>query len=231
MRLFMTADAVGGVWTYALDLARGLSDRGVKTTLAVLGPRPDAARAARARATPGLELLETDLPLDWAEPDPAARGGGLRRARPAGGAGRCGRGADQQRRRSPRPTSPRRWWSPPTPASRPGTRRCGAVRFPPTSPGARPWPRAATRRRLSSPRPAAPSPASPPSSTACAACRRSCATAAPRRARTARAPRPPSPRPPMRSSPRAGSGTRARTWRRSTAPRLGSRPRSSPQAR
>ena len=71
MRLFMTADAVGGVWTYALDLARGLSDHGVKTTLAVLGPRPDAARAACARAVPGLELLETDLPLDWAESDPA----------------------------------------------------------------------------------------------------------------------------------------------------------------
>jgi glycosyltransferase involved in cell wall biosynthesis len=72
MRLFMTADAVGGVWTYALDLAQGLADRGVSTTLAVLGPRPDTARAARARSIPGLELLLTGLPLDWVEPDPRA---------------------------------------------------------------------------------------------------------------------------------------------------------------
>lgn len=70
MRLFMTADAVGGVWTYALDLAQGLADRGVSTTLAVLGPQPDTARAARARSIPGLELVCNGLPLDWVEPDP-----------------------------------------------------------------------------------------------------------------------------------------------------------------
>ena len=39
-RLLMTADAVGGVWTYALDLAAGLAPFGVETTLAVLGPAP-----------------------------------------------------------------------------------------------------------------------------------------------------------------------------------------------
>jgi len=68
-RLLMTADAVGGVWTYAVDLARGLSDRGVRTTLAVLGPSPGAAQAACARAVPGLEMVETGLPLEWVEPD------------------------------------------------------------------------------------------------------------------------------------------------------------------
>ena len=69
MRLFMTTDAVGGVWTYTLDLAQGLADRGVATTLAVLGPEPGTARAARARSIPGLELLQTGLPLDWVEVD------------------------------------------------------------------------------------------------------------------------------------------------------------------
>lgn len=67
MRLFMTADAAGGVWTYALDLAQGLADRGIATTLAVLGPEPDTARAARARSIRGLELIPTGLPLDWTE--------------------------------------------------------------------------------------------------------------------------------------------------------------------
>ena len=60
MRLLMTADAVGGVWSYALDLARGLAARGVEVTLAVLGPAPDAAEAI-----PGVEVRVTGLPLDW----------------------------------------------------------------------------------------------------------------------------------------------------------------------
>ena len=36
--VLMTADAVGGVWTYALDLCRGLGTRGVHVSLVVLGP-------------------------------------------------------------------------------------------------------------------------------------------------------------------------------------------------
>ncbi|HEV7266057.1 MAG TPA: glycosyltransferase [Falsiroseomonas sp.] len=63
--LLMTADAVGGVWTHALELAAGLAPLGVRTTLAVLGPGLDAARRARASRVPGLELVETGLPLDW----------------------------------------------------------------------------------------------------------------------------------------------------------------------
>ena len=64
-RLFMTADAVGGVWTYALDLARGLAGHGVRTTLAVLGPEPAPAQLVRARSVPGLNVIPTGLPLDW----------------------------------------------------------------------------------------------------------------------------------------------------------------------
>ncbi len=61
----MTADAVGGVWSYALDLAAGLAAHGVRTLLAVLGPAPDAGRCEAARAVPGLTMLATGLPLDW----------------------------------------------------------------------------------------------------------------------------------------------------------------------
>lgn len=77
MHLLMTADAVGGVWTYALDLARGLVAHGVRTTLAVLGPAPNAAAAAAARAVPGLELRVTGLTLEWlaASPDEVTAAG------------------------------------------------------------------------------------------------------------------------------------------------------------
>lgn len=63
--VFMTADAVGGVWPYAIDLAHGLSGHEVRTTLAVLGPGPDAEQRRAANAVPGLHLIHADLPLEW----------------------------------------------------------------------------------------------------------------------------------------------------------------------
>jgi glycosyltransferase involved in cell wall biosynthesis len=66
----MTTDAVGGVWTYALDLAAALGPLGWKTTLAVLGPAPTPAARRAAAATPGLTLVETGLPLEWMARDP-----------------------------------------------------------------------------------------------------------------------------------------------------------------
>jgi glycosyltransferase involved in cell wall biosynthesis len=65
LHVLMTADAVGGVWQYALDLAQGLSAYGVRTTLAVLGPAPHADQIASASAIPGCQPLPTGLPLDW----------------------------------------------------------------------------------------------------------------------------------------------------------------------
>jgi glycosyltransferase involved in cell wall biosynthesis len=70
LKLLMTADAVGGVWTYAIDLARGLAPLGVRTTLAVVGPSPHLSQASEARAVSGLELIDTGLPLDWTADDP-----------------------------------------------------------------------------------------------------------------------------------------------------------------
>lgn len=72
-RILMTADTVGGVWTYALDLAAGLAARGVGTVLAVLGPAPDPRqRAAAEAAAPGLVLRQLDAPLDWLAAAPEA---------------------------------------------------------------------------------------------------------------------------------------------------------------
>ncbi|HEY8611401.1 MAG TPA: glycosyltransferase family 4 protein [Roseomonas sp.] len=68
----MTADAAGGVWTYALDLAGELAARGVTTILAVLGPGPTGGQQALGAAIPGLELRLTNLPLDWLADRPGA---------------------------------------------------------------------------------------------------------------------------------------------------------------
>ena len=70
--VLMTTDAVGGVWTYALDLAEGLLRRGVAVTLAVLGPEPRPGQRRAAERIPGLALVMTGLPLDWTADDAGA---------------------------------------------------------------------------------------------------------------------------------------------------------------
>jgi glycosyltransferase involved in cell wall biosynthesis len=65
MRLLMTADAAGGVWTYALENARALYARGIATSLAVLGAPPAKAALEEARSISGLQIELTGLPLDW----------------------------------------------------------------------------------------------------------------------------------------------------------------------
>ena len=70
-RILMTADVVGGVWTHALDLARGLAAEGVTTVLAVPGPAPDAAQLAEAATIPDLALRLMTAPLDWLAEQPA----------------------------------------------------------------------------------------------------------------------------------------------------------------
>jgi glycosyltransferase involved in cell wall biosynthesis len=61
----MTADAVGGVWTYALDLTRALAAYDVDVVLAVMGPGPDAAQREHARSIANLELVSKSYPLEW----------------------------------------------------------------------------------------------------------------------------------------------------------------------
>lgn len=65
MRLLLTTDAVGGVWTYALDLARALAGRNIEIVLAVLGPSPSDSARHDANSIERVELVETGLALDW----------------------------------------------------------------------------------------------------------------------------------------------------------------------
>lgn len=69
LRVLITADAVGGVWQYSLDLARGLARLDIETVLALMGPAPSRAQALAAAKVPGLTLVETGLTLDWLAED------------------------------------------------------------------------------------------------------------------------------------------------------------------
>lgn len=66
-RVLMTADAMGGVWQYALDLARGLCRGGSEVLLAVMGDAPGAQQRAAAAAVPGLHLVSAPYRLEWME--------------------------------------------------------------------------------------------------------------------------------------------------------------------
>jgi glycosyltransferase involved in cell wall biosynthesis len=77
LRIMMTADAVGGVWVYATTLARALCQRGHRVSLVTLGPAPRADQIAELRDVGGLDVIATDLDLEWIDP----QGDDLLRAR------------------------------------------------------------------------------------------------------------------------------------------------------
>ena len=64
-RILMTADTVGGVWTYALELTRALQPYGIEVLLAVMGPRLSAAQHEDAHAIANLDLFKSDYKLEW----------------------------------------------------------------------------------------------------------------------------------------------------------------------
>ena len=64
-RVLMTTDAVGGIWTYALELARGLSAADVEVMLVVIGPEPSPAQRAEAIEIAGLVFVVPKLDLEW----------------------------------------------------------------------------------------------------------------------------------------------------------------------
>src|SRR4051812_30241324 len=65
-RVLMTADSVGGVWQYSLDLATAFRDRGIETTLAVMGPAMEAGQRDDALRR-GIDLVEGPFKLEWQE--------------------------------------------------------------------------------------------------------------------------------------------------------------------
>lgn len=64
LNILMTADAVGGVWTYAVELAAALQSRGHGVSLVICGPSPSPDQLEQA-ADAGVSILPDELPLDW----------------------------------------------------------------------------------------------------------------------------------------------------------------------
>ena len=66
-KVLMTADTVGGVWTYALELARGLADQGIEVALASMGKPLDELQREMACRVPRLKVFESKFKLEWME--------------------------------------------------------------------------------------------------------------------------------------------------------------------
>ncbi|HEX8447189.1 MAG TPA: glycosyltransferase family 4 protein [Sphingomonas sp.] len=79
IRLLLTVDTVGGIWQYALDLARALAPHGVDTVLALTGPPASDPQRQDARAIPGVRVVDTGIALDWLAADAATLSDGGRR--------------------------------------------------------------------------------------------------------------------------------------------------------
>ena len=56
--ILLSTDAVGGVWSYTVDLARALARLGVEPVIAAMGPKA-------SKLPDGLRVIVTGLPLDW----------------------------------------------------------------------------------------------------------------------------------------------------------------------
>ena len=64
-KILMTADPVGGVWTYAVDLLRALGKEGVEVVLATMGrPLRDDQQTAVA-TLPNVRLHTSEFALEW----------------------------------------------------------------------------------------------------------------------------------------------------------------------
>jgi glycogen synthase len=64
-RILMTADTIGGVWSYSLDLANELSARGATILLVTFGQLPDHDQRTEATRIQNLQLIESSYPLEW----------------------------------------------------------------------------------------------------------------------------------------------------------------------
>jgi glycosyltransferase involved in cell wall biosynthesis len=71
MKVLMTTDCVGGVWTYAVQLCAELARHDVEVVLATMGPAPADAQRRQTRDLANVSLHESTFALEWM-PDPWA---------------------------------------------------------------------------------------------------------------------------------------------------------------
>jgi glycosyltransferase involved in cell wall biosynthesis len=65
--VLMTADTVGGVWTYSLELCAALVERGLRVAIATMGSALLPSQWEEARAIPGTTIYESPYRLEWME--------------------------------------------------------------------------------------------------------------------------------------------------------------------
>jgi glycosyltransferase involved in cell wall biosynthesis len=64
-KVLMTVDPIGGVWTYALDLARALEPHGIKIALASMGGHLTREQHEDVLARKNVQLFERAYRLEW----------------------------------------------------------------------------------------------------------------------------------------------------------------------
>lgn len=64
-RILMTADTVGGVWTYAVDLARALDARGIEVAIASMGALPSPHQRQELCDLSRVKLFPSAWKLEW----------------------------------------------------------------------------------------------------------------------------------------------------------------------
>lgn len=65
--ILMTADTIGGVWTYVVELARSLQEHEVQVFLASMGRRLDESQKQDLRGLHNVQLFESSYKLEWME--------------------------------------------------------------------------------------------------------------------------------------------------------------------
>ena len=63
--ILMTADPIGGVWQYALELCAELNRRSIDVTLACMGRRLTGAERTAVADLTNVEVFESDFKLEW----------------------------------------------------------------------------------------------------------------------------------------------------------------------
>jgi glycogen(starch) synthase len=66
-RILMTADTVGGVWTYAIELCRALANYDVEVALATMGREPSQDQIAEVSQLETVRLYPSEFRLEWME--------------------------------------------------------------------------------------------------------------------------------------------------------------------
>ncbi|OHB51031.1 MAG: hypothetical protein A2Y10_08460 [Planctomycetes bacterium GWF2_41_51] len=61
----MTADTIGGVWNYSIDLIGALEQYGIETALLSMGRKLDNSQRKQIAKLRNLQLYETDYKLEW----------------------------------------------------------------------------------------------------------------------------------------------------------------------